>query len=91
MPVDHVAIYVPSDKYEQVVDCYKKILKPLNYEVGLDLGKVVGLGYPVDGAPLKMDFWIAPTDGPTANTHIAFSAKGMINGVSLKMTRKSTR
>lgn len=74
MPLDHLSISVPTEQYTQVVEFYKKLLKPLNYQVRKDFGCVVGMGS-TDAGPTSMDFWIAATDGPATKQHIAFSAK----------------
>lgn len=76
MPLDHISISVPTDQYKQTVEFYKRLLKPLNYQVRKDFGVVVGMGSS-DAGPTSMDFWIAATDGPAAKQHVAFSAKSI--------------
>lgn len=75
MPLDHISISVPSDKHSQVVDFYKKLLKPMSYEVRMNFGQVVGMGS-TEAGPTSIDFWIAATEGTATTAHLAFSAKG---------------
>ncbi|KAK3175699.1 hypothetical protein K4F52_010054 [Lecanicillium sp. MT-2017a] len=74
MPLDHISISVPSDKHSQVVDFYKKLLKPMSYEVRMNFGQVVGMGS-TEAGPTSIDFWIAATEGTATTAHLAFSAK----------------
>ncbi len=76
MPLDHISVSAPADKHDQVVDFYKKVLRPMNYEVRMNFGQVVGMGS-TDAGPMSIDFWIAATEGTATVAHVAFSAKGM--------------
>lgn len=74
--LDHLAISIPADKYQETLDFYLAALAPLGYEqqASYQDGKVVGLG--IKGA--GPDFWLAGmSDKGTSGAHWAFSTDGM--------------
>jgi hypothetical protein len=82
MPIDHSAIYVHKDQFNEVLAVYLEALKPLGYSKGPAFGPtVIGLEcdeLSVPGTDYKRsDFWIIGGDEKANyNTHLAFSAKG---------------
>ncbi len=65
--LDHIAVAV-SD-YEKSKAFYLEALKPLGYDLVMELGKVAGLG--AEGKP---DFWIHEAGAVTPALHLAFAS-----------------
>ena len=82
MAVDHTAVYVPNDRYQEILQVYLAALKPLGYEIKQQYGPTVtGLGPASDPEvpnPKAADFWINGVDeAPNVKFHIALRVKGM--------------
>lgn len=80
--LDHLALSVPRDIYQAVLDFYLAALAPLGYEklVSLFDDRLVGLGSKSSPMPNKADFWISGLADFTCEaryTHWAFVADGM--------------
>lgn len=74
MPVDHVGISVPKDRFKEILDFYLAALAPLGYKViAQPIPDVVGLGKDVP------DWWLAAADAAPArgSLHVAFSTMSM--------------
>ncbi|KAJ6790385.1 hypothetical protein PWT90_04223 [Aphanocladium album] len=58
---DHVALSVPQDKYQAVVDFYLAALAPLGYEKLISMldDKLVALGDKKSPMENKADFWLS--------------------------------
>jgi hypothetical protein len=79
--LDHLALSVPRDSYQAVLDFYTAALAPLGYEklVSMFDDKLVGLGSKASPLPNKADFWLsglADFTGEARYTHWAFVADG---------------
>lgn len=81
MPIDHFALNVSQDKFQECLDFYIKALKPLGYEKLAQYGPyVVGFGCPPDaaaGPSASLDFWLGGVEGTVPPVHYAFRAQGM--------------
>ncbi|HWE23099.1 MAG TPA: VOC family protein [Myxococcales bacterium] len=66
--IDHVMLHV--NDYDRSKKFYANALKPLGYEVVMEMSRAGGLG--VGGKP---DFWIDEGVKPQSKTHIAFAAQ----------------
>jgi hypothetical protein len=72
MPINHLGITVPADRFEEIVEWYKKSLTPIKYTEQARYPGAVGLG--ADGVP---DFWLtAKEDFSKQDLHIAFTSPG---------------
>jgi hypothetical protein len=71
MPIDHFAVAVSKDKFEELVKFYITALAPLGYKEIMRVPNAVGLGVT---AP---DFWIGAVDNQQAPIHFAFTATGL--------------
>ena len=72
MPIDHMTIKVPKDKFDDVVEFYAKVLARLGYTKGPSFPGVASML--VDGYP---DFWIMGKEGTgQSDTHYSFRCKG---------------
>ena len=72
MPIDHLTIKVPKEKFDAVVDFYAKALASLGYTKGPGFPGVASMQ--VDGYP---DFWITAKEGTSeCDGHYAFRCKG---------------
>lgn len=67
--IDHTG--VPVTDYERSKAFYLAALKPLGYELLMELPGVAGLGEHASGKP---DFWLAPASGTPTSIHVAFHA-----------------
>lgn len=79
--LDHLALSVPQDKYDAVLEFYLSALAPLGYETIISMfdGKLVGLGSKNSLLPNKADFWLSglgETKVDTRYAHWAFVAEG---------------
>jgi catechol 2,3-dioxygenase-like lactoylglutathione lyase family enzyme len=64
--IDHLKLHVADPAASRAF--YEAALEPLGYRVLLDFGPVVGMGAD------RPDFWLAPAEGNTAPSHVAFRA-----------------
>jgi catechol 2,3-dioxygenase-like lactoylglutathione lyase family enzyme len=65
--IDHIKLFVTDPAASRAF--YEAALEPLGYRVMLEPAPgVVGMGAD------RPDFWLAPTDGPTAVSHVCFRA-----------------
>ncbi|KFH48333.1 hypothetical protein ACRE_008350 [Hapsidospora chrysogenum ATCC 11550] len=76
MPIDHVGLQVPQDKFQDILEFYKEALKPLNYEVKMQFGPcVVGMGPSKSDVEAynRADFWLTGVEASTPNitSHVA--------------------
>ena len=72
MPIDHLTIKVPKNKFDNVVDFYAKTLAGLGYTKGPGFPGVASML--VDEYP---DFWIITKEGESeCDGHYAFRCKG---------------
>jgi hypothetical protein len=85
MPIDHTAIYVQSDSYQNALKIYTEALKPLGYEIGMQFGPEMTGGVTVTGFSADSgipnykptDFWVTEVKvTPNAPCHMAFKSKG---------------
>lgn len=79
--LDHLALSVPQDKFDAVVDFYLAALAPLGYEKMISMfdGKLVALGSKNSSLPNKADFWLSGMKETTVEgryAHWAFLAEG---------------
>jgi catechol 2,3-dioxygenase-like lactoylglutathione lyase family enzyme len=73
--IDHTSLSVSG--YEESKRFYQAALKPLGYELLIELkdektGAVIGAGF---GIPPRADFWIGPGPAQAPPVHIAFRAE----------------
>lgn len=72
--LDHVLIYVPAARFDEVVAWYSEALAPLGYAKQKEFpGKAAGFG----PGKLTMDFWIGAKESEEQvvyPTHVAFRA-----------------
>lgn len=78
--LDHLALSITADKYQEVLDFYLAALAPLGYEIRHSIhdGKVVGLGCK-DAPAHEADFWLAgfaQTASEIKYAHWAFKTDG---------------
>jgi catechol 2,3-dioxygenase-like lactoylglutathione lyase family enzyme len=66
MPIDHVILNVRD--FARSKEFYSQALKPLGYDVVMELGQGVGFGR--EGKP---DFWVVKRGEPTV-AHVAFAS-----------------
>lgn len=72
MPIDHLLLHAPKDKFDELKSFYISALQPIKYEKIFEYPGVVGLG-----ANKSADFWISVQEVPPASgVHFAFSAAG---------------
>lgn len=74
MPIDHLLLHAPQDKFADLSAFYLAALQPIAYEKVFEYPGVIGLG-----ANKSADFWIStqehfPSSG--AGVHFALSAPG---------------
>jgi len=69
--IDHIGIEV-SD-YEQSKRFYLQALRPLGYELVMEVQGFAGFGVPSTDGPIA-SFWLHQGESPGFNTHIAFRA-----------------
>lgn len=73
MPLDHIALFVPSPSYASIETFYTALLAPLNYVSKTFIPGTL-LGMSADGGA-TFDFWIhAKEGGPRSAVHFAFKA-----------------
>lgn len=75
MPIDHLLLHAPRDKFEDLAAFYLAALQALAYEKVFEYPGVIGMG-----ANKSADFWIStqehfPSSG--AGVHFALSAPGV--------------
>jgi hypothetical protein len=77
MPIDHLLIRVPANKFEQTVTFYTTILGTLGYSKKLEsAGAFVGFGE--ENIPVPSFSITAKGNEPGGNdSHFSFTAKGM--------------
>jgi hypothetical protein len=69
--IDHLTIYSSKEKFEPLIEWYKKALSPLGYKEIMRFPEFIGLGAEVP------DFWIAQKDtNIPSGIHFAFTAPG---------------
>lgn len=68
--IDHVTLHVAD--IEKSKEFFSKVLKPLNYNLKMDLPEYKVAGFESGGRP---DFWLNGS-GASQTTHIAFTAGG---------------
>lgn len=72
MPIDHLGLTFPADRFEEIVEWYKKALIPLEYTELMRFPGVVGLG--AKGVP---DFWLTVREEfSKQDAHVGFTAPG---------------
>jgi len=68
--ISHTSVSVKD--YSKSKELYSKMLAPLGYALGMDLGEYKAAGFTQGG---KMDFWIGEKDQPSVGVHVAFAAE----------------
>jgi hypothetical protein len=84
MAIDHTSLHVAQAKFQDCLKLYLAALKPLGYEIRVQIGEnVVALGSTSDkGNCPPADFWVIGTDDPNPRiAHLAFRAPGMLRSI----------
>lgn len=85
MPIDHTALCIPEDKFQDCLKVYLAALKPLGYEQRVSFGPtIIGMGS-TEGPSREYtnpimkatDFWLKGVKESVPPIHFAFGTKGM--------------
>lgn len=73
MPIDHVALFIPSPSFSTIITFYDALLAPLNYKRHDFIPNRL-VGYAADGK--SYDFWIhSKSEKELSPTHFCFKAE----------------